>query len=855
MTATTRMVICGVLAWLGACTAARASPSALPAFDTAPARSALKRLVPHQQAQFTLIALVRHGTARFRVSGSRGHIVVAGTSPAVLLTGVETYLEKVAGVSIEWPGDSVSRLPTELPGPAVPIEGRAIVANRYALNDVDDGYSDAYLGWEAWEHKIDLLALHGINEVFMPIGTEEVYRRTFGAFGYSDRAVRAWIPAAAHQPWWLLQNMSAFDGPISPHQLARRVALARKIVARLRALGMTPVFPGYFGTVPPAFAARNPNARVIRQGRWNGFERPDWLDPRDPLYERVAATFYRNQLELFGATTLYKMDLLHEGGRSGGVPVAAAARRVMAALHAAHPGARWLMLGWQRNPLPAVIEAVPHGELLIVDGLSDRYEGLDREKTWQGTPYAFGTIPNFGGHTTLGANTGVWRARFSRWRDKPGSTTAGIAWMPEASGRDPAAFALFTSLAWREQPTGSRHWFAGYATSRYGGADPHATAAWRILGQTAYAMAAGNWSEAQDSLFDARPSLHAQTAASWSPPRMRYDGRRFNQALCQLLEVAPALRNTSAYRYDVVDIARQALSNQARVLLPQVRSAYEERDAPRLRALADQWMSDMALLDRLLATEPHFLLGRWQAPARAAAGNASEAARLEYDQRSIISTWGGREAADGGALHDYANRELSGLVSGLYAPRWRRYFLSLEQGLAAEATPKPIDWFAMEDAWAHAHASEPTAPRGDPWRIANRVADRLGVCAPGLDARQPTLRSGGTCLGPERAPLGRRWRVSAPARSSAEGHARRAPSMMIIMPVAATAAPTISHTVGRIPSTSHSHRMAMPMYTPPYAAYTRPAAVGCKVKSPANTARLSSAGISSHGEPSLLSQR
>src|SRR6185437_7328560 len=105
----TPMAILGVLAWLGACLAAGASPPDPPAFDTAPARSALRRLLPRWQTQFTLIALDGHGTDRFRVSGSPGHIVVSGTSPAVLLTGVEAYLEKAAHVSIEWPGDSLSR--------------------------------------------------------------------------------------------------------------------------------------------------------------------------------------------------------------------------------------------------------------------------------------------------------------------------------------------------------------------------------------------------------------------------------------------------------------------------------------------------------------------------------------------------------------------------------------------------------------------------------------------------------------------------------------------------------------------------------------------------------------------------
>ncbi|HEX8777353.1 MAG TPA: alpha-N-acetylglucosaminidase TIM-barrel domain-containing protein, partial [Rhodanobacter sp.] len=365
-----RLWACGLLACIGMLPAFAAAPPKA-AFDTAPVRAALQRLLPRWQAQFTLEALgPLKGPDRFVIRGTPGHIVIAGTTPAVLLVGVETYLHEVAHVDIGWPGDSLSRLPATLPAPAAPIASRAVVTDRYALNDTDDGYSNAYLAWPAWEHKIDLLALHGINEVFVPIGTEEVYRRTFRDFGYSDAEIRAWIPATAHQPWWLLQNMSGFDAPAPPRQYARRVALAQKIVARLRELGMTPVFPGYFGTVPSGFAARHPGANVVPQGEWAGFKRPDWLDPRDPLYAKVAADFYRQQRTLFGDSTMYKMDLLHEGGRAGDVPVGAAARGVMAALQTAHPGARWVLLGWQHNPLPAVLDAVDKRRLLVVDGLS-----------------------------------------------------------------------------------------------------------------------------------------------------------------------------------------------------------------------------------------------------------------------------------------------------------------------------------------------------------------------------------------------------------------------------------------------------------------------------------------------------
>ncbi|WP_218952411.1 alpha-N-acetylglucosaminidase [Amycolatopsis anabasis] len=601
----------------------------------------------------------------------------------------------------------------------------AVVPHRFVLNDTDDGYSGAYRTWADWERQLDLLAVRGVNEVLVTVGSDELYRRTFREFGYSDGEIRSWLPAPAHQPWWLLQNMSSFAGPPSPRLLAERTALARRIVDRVRELGMTPVLPGYYGTVPPGFAAKNPGAQVVPQGTWGGFTRPDWLDPRGEQFARVAATFYARQRELFGDTSMYKMDLLHEGGTPGPVPVGAAAAGVMNALQAARPGATWVLLGWQSNPPAAILDAVDRSRLFIVDGLSDRYHDLDREKSWQGTPYAFGSIYNFGGHTTIGANAGVWAERFPRWRAKGDSALRGIALMPEGTGTNPAAVELFAELAWRSEPIDLRAWFAGFAGRRYGGADGHAAAAWDILRRTAYAMPAGEWSEAQDGLFEARPSLDATTAAAWSPRAMRYDANTFATAVGELLRVDGSLRGSSAYRFDLVDVTRQALTNQSRVLLPRLKAAYAAHDLVLFRTLSAKWLRYQELLDRLLATDEHFLLGPWLESARRAASSDGEAAQLEYDQRSIITTWGDRVSSAEG-LHDYANRQLAGLESDFYRARWQRYFDSLDRSLVTGQPPEAIDWFAFEDGWAHQRKAYPVRPTGDAYRTAAAIWAELG---------------------------------------------------------------------------------------------------------------------------------
>ncbi|WP_436496339.1 alpha-N-acetylglucosaminidase [Actinokineospora sp. HUAS TT18] len=716
--------------------------SAAEAFDSAPAAAALSRLVPTHASQFAFTAVPKPSSGDYyAISGTPGAVKVEGTSPAVLLAGVGWYLKYVAKVDIGWPGDSLSRLPATLPAPTSTITKSATVAHRFALNDTDDGYSGAYRDWTAFQRQVDLLALHGINEVFVQMGAEAAYYGALQEFGYSKAELQSWIPGPSHQPWWLMQNMSGFAGPVSEQLITARAAMGKKIVDHAKALGMTPVLPGYYGTVPPNFVAKNPTGRVVPQGGWVGFTRPDWLDPRNVMFGRVAEAFYRHQATQLGTTSMYKMDLLHEGGNPGDVPVGDAARAVFSALDTARPGAIWVLLGWQSNPPVAIVDAVDHSRLFIVDGLSDRYNNLDREATWKGTPYAFGTIPNFGGHTTIGANTAVWATRFEQWRTKSNSALKGIAYLPEGTGTDPAAFELFTELAWRTGPLDQNAWFAEYATRRYGGADTRSAQAWNYLRQGPYSTPSGTWSESQDSLFAARPSLTVATAASWSPASMRYDASTVRRALTELLAVSPALRSTDAYKYDLVNTARQALANRSRTLLPAIKTAYDAKDLTKFRALAAEWKSDIALLDRLLASEKNSLLGPWLRDAKAWGATTAEKATLEYDARSIMTTWGHRSGSENGGLHDYANRELSGLVADFYGMRWTRYLNGLDAALVNNTSPAAIDWFAVEDAWNRETKTYPTTPTGDPYALATEAAAAVPSTTVG-----PITGNGGKCV-------------------------------------------------------------------------------------------------------------
>lgn len=668
----------------------------------------------------------------FRITGRRGDIHVEAATVPTLLFGVNWYLKYVAHLDVSPNGMQLGRPGLELPAVPSPILRPALYPFRYALNENTDGYTTPYWDLPRWQHEIDVLALSGFNAVLIQRGNDLAVYQTFLEFGYSDAEIRNWITQPAHQNWQWMGNMCCFIRPISRDLMEKRAASARKIMDELRALGITPVLPGSYGVVPDDFAQHVPGAHVIVQTeRWNGFERPGWLDPRDTVFGRLAASFYQHQRDLFGDSTIYDMETFQEGGVSGDVPVGAGAQGIQRALNKAHPKALWFMMAWQGNPRQELIDAADRDHLLIADIEQGRYPRETRERDFAAARWLFGGLWEFGGRTTMGAPLYDYAERMPRMAQQPGSHISGTALFTEGLDTNPFAFELYTEMAWRNDPVDLPAWTEQFAIRRYGADDAHARKAWQILLNTAYSYRAdgitnhGERDAAHESIFNAQPSLTATRTGHWAPDVLRYNADDLKPALAELLQVSPDLRATATYKYDLTDLTRQVLVNDGRRLLPLIKAAYDARDSEILHARASEWMRDMAMEDRLLATNEYFLLGRWLAYVPAWARSAGDLEQLEYDAHSILTTWGDRTASE--SLHEYGNRDWAGLVSDYYAPRWRMYFDSLEIAIKTGTEPKPIDWYAFGDAWNRSTRQYNSNAQGDTYTVSSEIAHSLGL--------------------------------------------------------------------------------------------------------------------------------
>ncbi len=655
----------------------------------------------------------------FEIAARGGKPYVAGSSVLAVATGIGWYLNHTAGVNLTWscPRADLARRPLPLPGGRERREAR--VAGRYYLNYCTFSYSAAFWGWERWQQEIDWMALHGVNMPLVAVGIDAVWRDVLRELGYGEADVGRFVAGPAHQAWWLMNNLEGWGGPNPEAWYAWRERLARRVVKRMRAFGMEPVLPGYGGMVP-ADAGEKLGWDVKDAGRWCGFGRPGFLLPTDPHFAPMAALYYKHLTRLMGTSSLYSIDPFHEGGDVAGVDLPAAYRAIEQAMLRANPGARWVVQSWNENPRPECLRTVERGRLVVLDLFS---EGQPKwHEGYGGHSWMFCMLHNFGGRVGM---HGRWRAVVEGYFDalaRHAPTLVGIGATPEGIGRDPMLYDLLFELPWRSRGEMSG-WIDAYVATRYGSSSPELLRAWRALAASVYDCPTRQQG-ASESVMCARPSLDVRSASTWSTARPYYEPDSVVRAAALLLACGPSLRGSDNFAHDLTDVMRQVLADSAYALSRQIGPAARRGDTAALRRLREAFLRLVLDQDRLLATRPEFMLGRWTSAARRLAqevcpGDDGYADEMERNARTLITVWGTERAANEGGLHDYANREWAGLLRDFHYARWQRFFDALIEG---KPLPTPHEWYEMESAWTRNFSLRYSdTPQGDSYEVARAL--------------------------------------------------------------------------------------------------------------------------------------
>ena len=688
-------------------------------------------------------------------------IIIRGNTWVNIAVGVNWYLKHYAGIHISW-NNMTAKIPTHLPRVTKKERHETDLKLRYDFNYCTFSYSMAFWDWNRWQKEIDWMALHGINMPLAIVGEECVWRNMLLKLGYTEEEVGKFIAGPAFLAWWEMNNLEGWGGPLSLNWYKQQEALQKKILARMKSLGMKPVLPGYCGMMPHD-AKQKLGLNVTDGGLWNGYQRPANLLPTDPRFSEIADLYFKELTKIYGKADYYSMDPFHESNDDAAIDYAKAGKVMMDAMKRTNPKATWVIQGWTENPRPQMIESMKPGDLLILDLFSECRPMFGIPSIWKREEgygkhnWLFCMLENFGANVGLHGRmdqllnnfylaTGKWQENSSRFTLH--ASLKGWGFTMEGSENNPVMFELMSELPWIDHKITKEEWIKSYCFARYGVHDSTIEEAWEILAKSIYNCPLGNNQQGpHEPIFCGRPSLNNFQVKSWSKMHNYYDPEDTRRAAILMVSVADKYKGNNNFEYDLVDICRQALDDQGRKQYLKTIADYNAFSRKEFNQDSKRFLNMILLQDKLLGTRSEFRLGHWIEAARNLGKTTEEKDLYEWNARVQITTWGNRTCADQGGLRDYAHKEWQGILKDFYYKRWSIYIKALADQMEAStqsdyealgggknanktaselfqmALPSgpQIDWYSIEEPWTLQKNPYSAKPEGNSVEVAKKV--------------------------------------------------------------------------------------------------------------------------------------
>ncbi len=685
----------------------------------------ISRVIQRPPTQFVCELIPQeNGNDVFEIDARGDKVVLRGNNGVSLASAFNWYLKYTANCDYsEW--GAQLNLPAKLPLPSGKIRIVATVPYRYLYNYCTFGYSMPWWNWEQWEKGIDWMAMNGFNLPLIITGQEAVWIKTFTQYGYTEKEIRQWLGSAAHLPWFFMQNMESFDGELPPNWVSQHIELAKKMINRTKAFGMNVVLQGYYGILPPGFEKRFPNAVVLTQGTWaGGLKRQNMLSPTDPLFNKISATFLKEQEKLFGKTHFYTADPFHEGGNSKGLDITDVGNRTYKAMKMHDPEAIWIKMCWQSDNAK-LLRDIPADSVIALD-LWAESAPYWKKGAFNGKSWIWCMVHNFGGNTELSSQLSHLASVFPKtMNNKDKGKLVGLGIAPEGLYNSPVVWELFPEFAWREDSVDLKSWIPQYLHRRYGTSSAKVNEAWEGIVASIYNIPYNaNNQTPENSIIEARP-LRDEKARTWSSTRQSHNILKLSEAVINLQAAAPECAASDGYLYDLVDFTRQLLGDLARPVYDEIQTSIKTKDTATFRKSTGLFLGLINDMDDLLATRKEFLLGSWISDARRWGKTPEEKNLFEYQARLLVTTWTDQPGSN---LTDYSCRQWNGLMKGYYAKRWKMYFDSIYPSLAEGQTFNNELFLKnladFERNWAQSHEKYLTVPSENVINVVRKIAQK-----------------------------------------------------------------------------------------------------------------------------------
>ncbi len=653
-------------------------------------QAVLQRLIGDSSKDFTML-LVNHGHQQnsewFSVTSTKNKVIVKGSSSTALCYGAYSFLKDIGAVQVSWEGSRI-----DLPGswPDYKAEESTPFRFRNYLNVCAYGYTTPWWDWERWSQEIDFMALHGINMPTAMEGQEIVWQKLWREYGLTQEQLSHHFAGPAFLPWQRMGNINAHGGPLPQEWIDKKYHLQKKILKRMRNLGMHPVLPAFNGYVPKAFAEAHPNSKISELSGWSGggFASTYLLDPKDPLFKEIGKRFIGLYNELYGAGHYYLADSFNEieppvSEEHKNEELSQYGSIIYETINESVPGATWVLQGWlfgndkdywTEDATKAFLSKVPDEKVLIQDFANDRYKVWELQHAFYGKQWTYGYVHNYGGSNPVYGDLGFYRKELNDLLvNSNKGKLVGYGVMPEGLNNNSIVYEYIYDLPWSQGDQPVQEWLKGYLKARYGKINKPVLEAWEHIIQSVYSTKywTTRWwdGKAGAYFFFKRPTLKISTFEG-NPG----DKKTLGKAMTILKKEMENYRESTLFQYDLIDMERHYNSLVIDELLVNCVQAYQDKNLEKADVLADEIKHLVFHTDSIISKQPLNRLDNWLNAAKNYAVSEPASELYTKNAKMLITLWGGN-----GNLNDYASRAWNGSYKEFYWPRWKMFLQALRE--------------------------------------------------------------------------------------------------------------------------------------------------------------------------------
>ena len=651
----------------------------------------IERLLPSHSSSFEVRHVEKSEKDYFEIESVGDKIVFRGTYGVAIASALNHYLREYGKCQIDWHSRNIN-LPGELPRVEKKVVKETPYTYRYYFNYCTFNYSMSWWDWERWEKEIDFMALNGINMPLALTGQNIIWDRVYKRLGFTEKDLSTFFSGPAYFNWFWMGNLDGWGGPLPRSWMESHEELQKKILERERSFGMIPILPAFTGHVPPAFVKKFPQAKV-KKTKWVDYPEVYVLDPSDPMFEKIGASFLTEMIKTYGTNHYYSSDTFNENKppTNDSTYLNDISKKIFGAMTQADPQAKWVMQGWifvysgsgfwGPTQTQALLNAIPDDRMIVLDLWTECRPAWKKKNAFYGKQWLWCMLNNFGGNNLMyGRMDEIANGPSQALHDPAAGNLKGIGLTPEAIEQNPVIYEMMLDNIWRTEAIDVKAWLRDYTRRRYAGSDPRIDAAWNILYRTVYSGGKEHGGPTA-SIIAGRPTFNKDN--NWTETHKPYATKELLPAWKNLMDCAQQFAGSDGFRYDLVDVTRQVMANYADSVQQLFSIAYRKKNYKEYEKRSVEFLEIISDMDKLLATRKEFLLGTWVNAAKKWGTNADEVKLYEKNAKNLITTWGGKDSK----IHDYSWRLWSGMLENYYRPRWQEFFNFLDDARRNNTQP------------------------------------------------------------------------------------------------------------------------------------------------------------------------